>query len=79
MAQGEFWVERQNWARWPRTLMMHHVSGEVRRYVPAWSDRPNEMCRDVAIEGEWFECSKCGIVVPLIHPDFCPRCGRKVV
>ena len=46
MAQGEFWVERQNWARWPRTLMMHHVSGEVRRYVPAWSDRPNEMCRE---------------------------------
>lgn len=36
-------------------------------------------CKDVAIEGEWFECSECGTVKQLIHPHYCPNCGRKVV
>ena len=36
-------------------------------------------CHDVAIEGEWFECSECRTVKRLIHPNFCPNCGRKVV
>ena len=35
-------------------------------------------CHDVAIEGEWFECSECGTVKQLIHPNYCPRCGREV-
>ena len=35
-------------------------------------------CHDVAIEGEWFECSECGTVKQLIHPNYCPRCGRRV-
>lgn len=36
-------------------------------------------CHDVAIEGEWFECSECGTVKQLIHPHYCPKCGRRVV
>lgn len=36
-------------------------------------------CRDTALEGEWFECSECGTVKQLIHPHYCPNCGRKVV
>lgn len=36
-------------------------------------------CRDVAIEGEWFECDECGCVRQLLHPRYCPNCGRKVV
>ena len=35
-------------------------------------------CDDVAIEGEWFECSECGAVKQLIHPNFCPKCGAEV-
>ena len=41
--------------------------------------KPERTCRDVAIEGEWFECSKCGCVKQLIHPNYCPNCGCKVV
>lgn len=36
-------------------------------------------CHDVAIEGEWFECSECGCVRQLLHPHYCPNCGRKVI
>ena len=36
-------------------------------------------CKDVAIEGEWFECSECGTVKQLIHPNYCPNCGRRCV
>lgn len=36
-------------------------------------------CHNVALEGEWFECSTCGCVRQLLHPHFCPNCGRKVV
>lgn len=36
-------------------------------------------CHDTALEGEWFECSECGTVKQLIHPRYCPNCGRKVV
>lgn len=36
-------------------------------------------CRDIALEGEWFECSECRTVKQLIHPNYCPNCGRKVV
>lgn len=37
MAYGEFYVERQGWARWPRVLVMCRKRGdgvERRRYVP---------------------------------------------
>ena len=41
MAQGEFWVERQNWARWPKVIKVNREteSGtEMRRYVRKPSD-----------------------------------------
>ena len=41
MAQGEFWVERQNWARWPKVIKVNRTteSGvEMRRYVCKPSD-----------------------------------------
>ena len=36
-------------------------------------------CRDIALEGEWFKCSECRTVNRLIHPNYCPNCGRNVV
>lgn len=36
-------------------------------------------CHDTALEGEWFECSECGTVRQLIHPRYCPACGKRVV
>lgn len=36
-------------------------------------------CHDIALEGEWFECSECRTVKQLIHPKYCPNCGAKVV
>ena len=36
-------------------------------------------CYDVALEGEWFECSACGCVRRLLHPHYCPSCGAEVV
>lgn len=45
----------------------------------AWNKRAERTCKDVAIEGEWFECSECGTVKQLIHPHYCPNCGRRVV
>lgn len=47
--------------------------------IAAWNTRAERTCRDVAIEGEWFECSECHTVKQLIHPHYCPNCGRKVV
>lgn len=41
MAQGEFWVERQNWARWPRVLKVNRVTDggtETRSYVRKGAD-----------------------------------------
>ena len=46
--------------------------------IAAWNTRHEGTCDDVAIEGEWFECSECGCVRRLIHPSYCPNCGRKV-
>lgn len=51
-----------------------------------WQAMANELnatlgsgtCKDVAIEGEWFECSECGTVKQLIHPNYCPNCGKAV-
>ena len=62
MAYGEFYVERQGWARWPKVLMMcrRHgsmedgsVSVERRRYVPE---------RTCEIDYE-RHCSNCGVHV----------------
>lgn len=47
--------------------------------IAAWNARAERTCEDVAIEGEWFECSECGTVKQLIHPSYCPKCGSKVV
>lgn len=47
MAYGEFHVEQQGWAHWPRVLIVRRKTGrgpdEARRYVPeATSDRLRE-------------------------------------
>lgn len=71
-----FYVEKQPWQHWPKVLTVCLKNGdgtERRRYVP------ERTCEDVAIEGEWFECSECGTVKRLIRPNFCPKCGRRVV
>ena len=80
---AEFFVERQGWAHWPRTLLMCRKRGdgiERRRYVP---DRGE--CRNVSDPPEGFLCSVCNwgdFCEPshlLAGARFCPNCGREVV
>lgn len=86
MAYGEFYVERQGWARWPKTLVMCRKRGdgtERRRYVP------ERTCRNMNDKGysNRLECSACGygsIVTDCRErhddkPRYCPNCGAKVV
>lgn len=77
MSYGEFFVERQGWAHWPKTLVMcrKHGSGiERRRYVP------ERTCKDKAKSGPYFWCDSCNqfIIYPS-PPNYCPECGAKVV
>lgn len=55
-------------------VWMHHLTPE--QAIDATLGRGT--CHDTALEGEWFECSECGTVRQLIHPHYCPNCGRKV-
>ena len=60
MAQGEFWVEQQNWARWPRVLKVNrHTEGgtETRRYLPerheeAWDERKYAVGKIAELQAE---------------------------
>lgn len=61
------------WLEKPSVIQVFSDDGQEQDYVP------ERTCEDVAIEGEWFECSKCGTVKRLIRPNFCPICGSKVV
>ena len=93
MAFGEFYVQRECWAKWPKVLWMVRKQGdgdERRRYLP------ERTCRNVS---EWhdvdeFVCSECGIKLrdwSEVWEDeeqscrfeyafkFCPMCGAKVV
>lgn len=82
-----FYVERQGWQRWPKTLIMVKKNGhgdERRRYVP------ERTCRNVhkSKDSGCFECSLCGCNA-LGHNwqsfhlelewNYCPNCGAKVV
>lgn len=58
-----------------RELKTYHLAPEQ---VVAATMGPGA-CKDIAIEGEWFECSECRTVKRLIRPNFCPNCGRRVV
>ena len=83
MAYGEFDVERQGWARWPKTLIMCRKRGceiiERRRYVQ------ERTCR---IEGSYYDdlfeetCTdlSCGHSVwQMESPLYCPECGARVI
>lgn len=84
MAYGEFYVERQGWARFPKVLIMCRKHGrmengncavERRRYVPERTCRITEYD-----EAPFPVCSECGAVQP---DDFtvyyCWNCGARVV
>ena len=88
MAYGEFYVEHQGWARWPKTLIMCRKRGyeiiERRRYVP---ERTCEC--DGTISWEWtgpttyyeHELS-CGHVITSVDnepPNYCEECGARVI
>ena len=65
----------------PFVVEMHHLLEEAATLgvSDATPTRQGvETCKDVAIEGEWFECSECGTVKQLIHPNYCPNCGKRV-
>lgn len=60
--------------KWQEESLNQHI---IERICEVF--KPERTCSDVAIEGEWFECSKCGCVKQLIHPHYCPNCGAKVI
>jgi len=89
MAYGEFYVERQGWARWPKTLIMcrkrGHESIERRRYVP---ERTCEIIGSYLndftnIHMCWYEFEMaCGGKFTwneMEPPKFCPNCGARVI
>lgn len=36
MAQGEFWVERQNWARWPKVIKVNRTTYATREVLESF-------------------------------------------
>ena len=78
MAYGEFYVEHQGWAHWPKTLIMCRKRGygiiERRRYVP------ERTCRIIEYdEVPYPVCSECGAVQPDDYTVYyCWNCGAKV-
>ena len=94
MAYGEFYVERQGWARWPKVLMMCRKHGsmedgsvtiERRRYVPERTCRiESSYLNDFTSNHEcWYEFEmQCGYKFTwdeMEPPKFCPNCGGEVV
>lgn len=83
MAYGEFYVERQGWARWPKTLIMCRKRGreiiERRRYIPERTCKPteSERCLHGTDCPAWL-CSECGELFEL-GTNFCSNCGAKVI
>ena len=67
MAFGEFYVERQGWARWPKVLIMcrkrgHDVNGreiaERKRYIPE-TTLTRCTCTNASRYAGRFKCSLC--------------------
>ena len=89
MAYGEFYVEHQGWARWPKTLIMCRKRGheiiERRIYVPERTCKPLGTIRydyEGGYAGYEYETElSCGHKWRDAYgdyPDYCPYCGRKV-
>lgn len=87
MAYGEFYVEHQCWARFPKVLIMCRKHGrmengncavERKRYVPE---------RTCCIVGGYYdevinECYtqlSCGHETREYEPNYCSHCGARVV
>lgn len=76
MAFGEFSVQQECWASWPKVLIMKRKTGssyEFKRYIP------ERTCR--IIEDGYMDdpaiCSECGT-----HYDdgrYCKHCGARVI
>ncbi len=88
MAYGEFYVEHQGWARWPKVLIMCRKRGyeiiERRRYVPERTcEIKSSYLNDFTSEHEcWFEFEmQCGYRFSwdmMEPPRRCPNCGGEV-
>lgn len=83
MAYGEFYVERQGWARWPSVLVMCRKRGdgiERRRYVQ------ERTYNNLWKEFDKFKCSECSMEIGSISTNTimplpirrCPNCGARV-
>ena len=86
MAYGEFYVERQGWARWPKVLLMCRKRGngvERRRYVPdpgtcRYEFIANMVIGEVSLDCCGLRCDRCGREqMSLDPPRYCPDCGRR--
>lgn len=95
MAFGEFYVQRECWAKWPNVLWMVRKRGggnERRRYLPERTCRIFPKPSDSDFVDDWhYLCSECGHEIPVYernpddyrliisHANYCPNCGAKVV
>lgn len=81
-----FYVERQGWQRWPKTLIVvkkNDHGDERRRYVP------ERTCRAIRHKNEFghfdLHCSECHHLMMIQRdgsetmPNYCDECGCKVV
>lgn len=61
-------------------------NGALDAAVAAWNTRHERTCEDMETDPNWFSCSKCGCTCNvdywsdgLGNPNYCPRCGAKVL
>ena len=91
MSFGEFYVQRECWAKWPRVLIMKRKTGgeeEQRRYVPERTchiiDHGSTSDDGVDDGVSLFECDACGGLFLASNEgkaasNYCYYCGAKVV
>lgn len=73
---AEYYVERQCWAHWPKTLIMCRKTGngiERRRYAPATT--ATKLVHGDGIVGH-CDCSACGATIDF-YDSYCRRCGAR--
>lgn len=88
MAVGEFYVEHQNWARFPKVVHVCRKRGyggiERKRYVPERTCQWHCLDRLDLLDGTSItayetECGGKQTWWPEGSPNYCPNCGAKVI
>lgn len=81
---ARFYVERQNWQHWPKTLVVVRKRDFGGRDVRSY--RPVRTCHATTVFEYMTGCSVCGCPWDWFYqmgnfqgpPNFCPKCGCEV-